>query len=120
MQKRTDLQLLAMAEVCEKPPGTKKPRIDLGFSSGAKRIRTADPLHAMQVLYQLSYGPKNDGLALEQIVVVVTLHREDPKPAARQRRAFPEPALDLQAAQSGNRPGSRPPAQQWIPDDGNA
>ena len=26
--------------------------------SGAKRIRTADPLHAMQVLYQLSYGPK--------------------------------------------------------------
>ena len=26
--------------------------------SGAKRIWTADPLHAMQVLYQLSYGPK--------------------------------------------------------------
>tara|TARA_B100000965_G_scaffold406824_1_gene449210 strand:+ start:4632 stop:4766 length:135 start_codon:yes stop_codon:yes gene_type:complete len=26
--------------------------------NGAKRIRTADPLHAMQVLYQLSYGPK--------------------------------------------------------------
>jgi hypothetical protein len=25
--------------------------------NGAKRIRTADPLHAMQVLYQLSYGP---------------------------------------------------------------
>ena len=24
---------------------------------GAKRIRTADPLHAMQVLYQLSYNP---------------------------------------------------------------
>ena len=57
VQKRTNLQLLAMAEVCKKPPGTKKPRIDLGFSSGAKRIRTADPLHAMQVLYQLSYGP---------------------------------------------------------------
>lgn len=28
-----------------------------GFLNGAKRIRTADPLHAMQVLYQLSYGP---------------------------------------------------------------
>ena len=28
--------------------------------SGAKRIRTADPLHAMQVLYQLSYGPINN------------------------------------------------------------
>ena len=26
-------------------------------NDGAKRIRTADPLHAMQVLYQLSYGP---------------------------------------------------------------
>ncbi len=25
---------------------------------GAKRIRTADPLHAMQVLYQLSYSPE--------------------------------------------------------------
>ena len=24
---------------------------------GAKRARTADPLHAMQVLYQLSYSP---------------------------------------------------------------
>ncbi len=24
---------------------------------GAKRSRTADPLHAMQVLYQLSYSP---------------------------------------------------------------
>ena len=30
----------------------KKPK-----TNGAKRIRTADPLHAMQVLYQLSYGP---------------------------------------------------------------
>ena len=32
----------------------------------------------MQVLYQLSYGPKNDGNALEQPLVVRTLHREDP------------------------------------------
>ena len=29
------------------------------YLSGAKRTRTADPLHAMQVLYQLSYGPKS-------------------------------------------------------------
>ena len=29
--------------------------------SGAKETRTPDPLHAMQVLYQLSYGPRNDG-----------------------------------------------------------
>ena len=27
--------------------------------NGAKRTRTADPLHAMQMLYQLSYGPLN-------------------------------------------------------------
>ena len=51
---------------------------DCGFTDGAKRIRTADPLHAMQVLYQLSYGPKNDEIALEQSFVVRTLHREDP------------------------------------------
>ena len=28
--------------------------------SGGKRIRTADPLHAMQVLYQLSYTPVSE------------------------------------------------------------
>ena len=32
----------------------------------------------MQVLYQLSYGPKNDGVALEQSFAVSTLHRGDP------------------------------------------
>ena len=26
--------------------------------NGAKETRTPDPLHAMQVLYQLSYGPQ--------------------------------------------------------------
>ena len=31
---------------------------------GAKRTRTADPLHAMQVLYQLSYGPKKQNQKL--------------------------------------------------------
>ena len=30
---------------------------------GAKRTRTADPLHAMQVLYQLSYGPKSENVS---------------------------------------------------------
>ena len=33
------------------------PLLEMVFKNGAKRIRTADPLHAMQVLYQLSYGP---------------------------------------------------------------
>ena len=51
---------------------------DYGFTHGAKRIRTADPLHAMQVLYQLSYGPSDVEIALEQFFDVRTLHREDP------------------------------------------
>lgn len=29
-----------------------------GYEYGARRARTADPLHAMQVLSQLSYSPK--------------------------------------------------------------
>ena len=33
---------------------------ELAFlKNGAKETRTPDPLHAMQVLYQLSYGPKS-------------------------------------------------------------
>ncbi len=36
---------------------SKNPVDDWDLKSGAKRTRTADPLHAMQVLYQLSYGP---------------------------------------------------------------
>ena len=32
----------------------------LSNCGGGKRIRTADPLHAMQVLYQLSYTPERD------------------------------------------------------------
>ena len=31
--------------------------VDWIFTDGAKEPRTPDPLHAMQVLYQLSYGP---------------------------------------------------------------
>ncbi len=34
-----------------------KPGRDWILKNGAKETRTPDPLHAMQVLYQLSYGP---------------------------------------------------------------
>ncbi len=34
---------------------------------GAKEIRTPDPLHAMQVLYQLSYGPKIKTFQIQRI-----------------------------------------------------
>ena len=37
---------------------------------GAKRTRTADPLHAMQVLYQLSYGPTTSFFLLYQSIWV--------------------------------------------------
>ena len=43
----------------------------IGISSenpyGAKRTRTADPLHAMQVLYQLSYGPKSPNVSVTNL-----------------------------------------------------
>ena len=32
------------------------------YCGGGKRVRTADPLHAMQVLYQLSYTPEREGV----------------------------------------------------------
>ena len=44
--------------------------------NGAKETRTPDPLHAMQVLYQLSYGPMNDGDALGLVPLSYpSLHR---------------------------------------------
>jgi hypothetical protein len=41
-------------------PSSKVELIDFlkEFRGGGKEIRTPDPLHAMQVLYQLSYTPK--------------------------------------------------------------
>ena len=35
---------------------------------GGKRIRTADPLHAMQVLYQLSYTPEEKTHCIEHFL----------------------------------------------------
>ena len=35
--------------------------------NGAKRTRTADPLHAMQVLYQLSYGPMSRNVSRDNL-----------------------------------------------------
>jgi hypothetical protein len=52
-----ELPTLAVSSAAARGPSIKKPRPGLGSRSGAKRTRTADPLHAMQVLYQLSYGP---------------------------------------------------------------
>ncbi len=36
--------------------------------NGAKETRTPDPLHAMQVLYQLSYGPMPRVILSEELV----------------------------------------------------
>ena len=56
-------------------PGTKKrplwtaqaPVLNRLFKNGAKETRTPDPLHAMQVLYQLSYGPMISEQALSPL-----------------------------------------------------
>ena len=45
-------------------PDIKKPVRDYVQKNGAKETRTPDPLHAMQVLYQLSYGPIDAGKQL--------------------------------------------------------
>jgi hypothetical protein len=51
--------------------------------NGAKETRTPDPLHAMQVLYQLSYGPMNGGDALGLVPSSCrSLHRRRPDSAA--------------------------------------
>ena len=39
----------------------------LSNCGGGKRIRTADPLHAMQVLYQLSYTPEERTHCIEHL-----------------------------------------------------
>ena len=39
----------------------------LSNCGGGKRIRTADPLHAMQVLYQLSYTPEEKTHFIEHL-----------------------------------------------------
>ena len=43
---------------------------------GARRDRTADPLHAMQVLSQLSYGPKTKRANLRQAPFTVNTESE--------------------------------------------
>ena len=43
----------------------KNPVEDWASKNGAKETRTPDPLHAMQVLYQLSYGPMIDCAAFQ-------------------------------------------------------
>lgn len=40
----------------------------LSNCGGGKRIRTADPLHAMQVLYQLSHTPEEKTHCIERFL----------------------------------------------------
>ena len=59
-------------------PDSQKPRLYLGSLNGAKETRTPDPLHAMQVLYQLSYGPKNADEVLNLPLSCRSLQRQRP------------------------------------------
>lgn len=47
----------------------------IAFFGGARRDRTADPLHAMQVLSQLSYSPGSiEGAFYEKLIKIVKLN----------------------------------------------
>ena len=61
-----------------KTPTNKEASEQLGKFSGAKETRTPDPLHAMQVLYQLSYGPKNADEVLSLSLSCRSLQRQLP------------------------------------------
>ncbi len=45
----------------------------MGTNGGARRDRTADLLHAMQALSQLSYGPENEARNLRDALVPVKI-----------------------------------------------
>ena len=45
-----------------------RPHGDSNPGTEGKRIRTADPLHAMQVLYQLSYTPEEKTHCIEHFL----------------------------------------------------
>ena len=80
------------------------------LKNGAKETRTPDPLHAMQVLYQLSYGPKTELRHDAFVSSNRSLQRQRPWPTLTTSVAIRRPAclglaLDPQAAQSGHKQG---------------
>ena len=78
--------------------------------NGAKETRTPDPLHAMQVLYQLSYGPINAGDAVELVPPSYpSLHRRTLTLVAIPPSGGPAPEPGRQAIQSAHRQDSQPP-----------
>ena len=84
---------------------------DWGILSGAKRIRTADPLHAMQVLYQLSYGPINNYKARRLVRCRGEAYTaRELKPGATPPLICPAPAPALPAAQWGRKQDSPLPS----------
>ncbi len=87
------------------------------ITNGAKRIRTADPLHAMQVLYQLSYGPIDAvGFPIAAPTYMLTVLRA----GARRPRAAPGSAPGRRQAARADRPDWRPPGAPCAPGDGSA
>ena len=56
--KKSKRAIASLSRAVQKTVETlKNPGYTWDFLNGAKETRTPDPLHAMQVLYQLSYGP---------------------------------------------------------------
>ena len=88
-----------------KPQTQENPVIDWASKNGAKETRTPDPLHAMQVLYQLSYGPITTWKPQGRLSSCVSLHREGLRPAARRQPDGPAPPPVRPGAQSAHKQG---------------
>ena len=100
---------------------TQKPVCDWDLINGAKRIRTADPLHAMQVLYQLSYGPINNDKARKPFRCRGEAYTAtELKLGATPPLICPEPAPAPLATQWGRKQGSPLPSAPHFHQGGNA
>lgn len=105
--------------------GLDKPQSSLSVTgyliNGAKRIRTADPLHAMQVLYQLSYGPINNGEARKPVRCRGEAYTAtELKPGATPPLICLEPAPAPLATQSGRKQDLLLPIAPHFHQGGNA
>ena len=70
--------------------GRKQQRRHRRYGGGARRDRTADLLHAMQALSQLSYSPANERGTLRQQRSSVNTHRDTPRTMASADRKILE------------------------------
>ena len=97
----TEKEIDVLAQAC-KAAGIDATKIkpENPFSKKAKETRTPDPLHAMQVLYQLSYGPITTWWLQNRRSSCDSLHRKGFRPDARRQQDGPAPPPVQPEAQS--------------------